>query len=89
MEKQVYALFTKVRQNWCNTCDSGGDCKNCIVSEILNNIKALETGCAQTANEGCAYCWDDRRKKDKEIFYFDAANNMRVSEYCPACGRKY
>ena len=87
MEKSVYALFNKVRQNWCNTCDSNGDCKNCIISEILNDIKYLEVG-AQTS-EGCAYCWDDKRKRSKEIFYFDAANNMRVSEYCPACGRKY
>lgn len=86
MEKSVYALFNKVRQNWCNTCDSG-DCKNCMVSELLNDIKYLEVT-TETA-EGCSYCWDDRKKKSKEIFYFDAANNMRVSEYCPACGRKY
>lgn len=86
MEKSVYALFNKVRQNWCNTCDSG-DCKNCMVSELLNDIKCLEVTTETT--EGCSYCWDDRKKKSKEIFYFDAANNMRVSEYCPACGRKY
>lgn len=86
MEKSVYALFNKVRQNWCNTCDSG-DCKNCMVSELLNDIKYLEVTTETT--EGCSYCWDDRKKKSKEIFYFDAANNMRVSEYCPACGRKY
>lgn len=88
MEKSVYALFNKVRQNWCNTCDSGGDCKGCMVSELLNDIKYLDVGAAE-ASEGCSYCWDDRRKKSKEIFYFDSANNMRVSEYCPACGRKY
>ena len=87
MEKQVYALFNKVRQNWCNTCD-GGDCKNCMVSELLNDIKYFDIGETE-AQEGCSYCWDDRKKKSKEIFYFDAANNMRVSEYCPACGRKY
>jgi len=87
MEKQVYALFNKVRQNWCNTCDSG-NCKDCLVSDILNDIKYLEIGGTETS-EGCSYCWDDRKKKSKEIFYFDAANNMRVSEYCPACGRKY
>lgn len=86
MEKSVYALFNKVRQNWCNTCD-GGDCKNCTVSELLNDIKHLEV--ATETTEGCSYCWDDRKKKSKEIFYFDSANNMRVSEYCPACGRKY
>ena len=87
MEKSVYALFNKVRQNWCNTCD-GGDCKNCTVSELLNDIKYLDVSMVETS-EGCSYCWDDRKKKSKEIFYFDSANNMRVSEYCPACGRKY
>lgn len=87
MEKQVYALFSKVRQNWCNTCD-GGDCKNCMVSELLNDIKYLDVSEVE-AQEGCSYCWDSRKKKSKEIFYFDAANNMRTSEYCPACGRKY
>lgn len=87
MDKQIYTLFNKVRQNWCNTCD-GGDCKNCMISELLNDIKYLDVGTTET-NEGCSYCWDDRKKKSKEIFYFDSANNMRVSEYCPACGRKY
>lgn len=87
MEKQVYALFSKVRQNWCNTCD-GGDCKNCMISELLNDIKCLESNGTEI-QEGCSYCWDNRKKKSKEIFYFDAANNMRTSEYCPACGRKY
>lgn len=88
MEKEVYALFNKVRQNWCNTCDSQDECKECMISELLNGIKVLEIGGAQTS-EGCVYCWDDRRRKNKEIFYFDSANNMRISEYCPACGRKY
>lgn len=39
---------------------------------------------------GCFYCWDSRKKKDKQPFYFfDAANNMRECDYCPKCGRKY
>ena len=38
---------------------------------------------------GCGYCWDKRRKKSKELFFLDAANNMRVCIYCPFCGRKY
>lgn len=87
MEKQVYALFNKVKQNWCNVCD-GGECRDCVVSELLTQIKNLEIGEAEIS-EGCAYCWDAKRKKEKEIFFFDAANNMRVSEYCPMCGRKY
>ena len=36
---------------------------------------------------GCGYCWDKRRKRNKELSFLDAANNMRVCIYCPYCGR--
>ena len=38
---------------------------------------------------GCGYCWDKKRKKEKELFFLDAANNMRICNFCPYCGRKY
>ena len=38
---------------------------------------------------GCRFCWDKRKKKAKELFFLDAANNMRVCNYCPYCGRSY
>ena len=38
---------------------------------------------------GCKFCWDRRKKKNKELFFLDAANNMRVCLYCPWCGRSY
>ncbi len=38
---------------------------------------------------GCGFCWDKKRKKNKELFFLDAANNMRVCSFCPSCGRKY
>ena len=38
---------------------------------------------------GCGFCWDRKRKKEKELFFLDAANNMRVCNFCPSCGRKY
>ena len=38
---------------------------------------------------GCGFCWDKKKKKEKELFFLDAANNMRVCDYCPHCGRKY
>lgn len=38
---------------------------------------------------GCGFCWDKKRKKSKELFFLDSANNMRVCDYCPSCGRKY
>lgn len=38
---------------------------------------------------GCAYCWDKKRKKNKELFFLDAANNMRICNFCPNCGRSY
>jgi len=39
---------------------------------------------------GCKYCWDNRKQQEKEpLYFFDTANNMRESNYCPYCGRKY
>jgi hypothetical protein len=38
---------------------------------------------------GCKLCWDKRVKKEKELYFFDSANNMRICHYCPYCGRKY
>lgn len=38
---------------------------------------------------GCGFCWNSKRKVEKELFFFDAANNMRPCLYCPSCGRKY
>ena len=39
---------------------------------------------------GCFYCWDSKYRKEKEqLYFFDAANNLKVCDYCPKCGRKY
>ena len=39
---------------------------------------------------GCFYCWDSKHKKEKEqLYFFDAANNLKICDYCPKCGRKY
>lgn len=38
---------------------------------------------------GCGFCWDKKRCKDKELFFLDKANNMRVCSFCPNCGRKF
>lgn len=44
---------------------------------------------AQEQEFGCSFCYDNRAKKDIEIYFFDRANNMRISVYCPYCGRKF
>ena len=36
---------------------------------------------------GCGFCWDKRKLRTKELFFLDAANNMRQCYYCPNCGR--
>lgn len=38
---------------------------------------------------GCGFCWDKKRNKEKELFFLDNANNMRICTYCPSCGRRY
>ena len=43
----------------------------------------------QDVEFGCGFCWDKRKQRDKELFFLDAANNLRICNYCPSCGRKY
>ena len=39
---------------------------------------------------GCFYCYDNKKKKEKEqLDFFDAANNLKICDFCPKCGRKY
>ena len=38
---------------------------------------------------GCPFCWDLKRRREKDLFFFDQANNFRQCYYCPNCGRKY
>ena len=56
-------------------------------NEYLNEVnpKQLEN----QLEYGCGYCWDKKRNREKELFFLDAANNMRICTYCPSCGRKY
>ena len=51
--------------------------------EILSPTKQVEI------EFGCGFCWDKKKKRNKELFFLDTANNMRVCNYCPYCGRKY
>lgn len=37
----------------------------------------------------CSFCWDRKKKKSRELFFFDHANNLRPCLYCPICGRSY
>lgn len=48
-----------------------------------------ETAVESDIEFGCKFCWDRKRKKEKELFFLDAANNMRICNYCPYCGRPY
>lgn len=41
------------------------------------------------AQIGCKFCWDEKRKQEKQLMFFDQANNLRVCNYCPWCGRAY
>ena len=55
----------------------------------------FETTTTEQQNEvvveefGCFYCWDKNKNRNKELFFLDAANNMRECHYCPSCGRKF
>ena len=63
--------------------------------DFLMEPEELVTTATATENEaveeefGCKFCYDKRKKKDKELFFLDHANNMRVCLFCPYCGREY
>lgn len=38
---------------------------------------------------GCKFCWDPRTSREKELTFFDQANNLRTCKFCPWCGREY
>lgn len=44
---------------------------------------------AQLEEEYCDFCWDRKKKRDKELFFLDKANNLRICSFCPNCGRAY
>ena len=50
-------------------------------NEVLNPSSTTEQ------EFGCGFCWDKKKKKEKELFFLDAANNMRPCLFCPYCGR--
>lgn len=56
-------------------------------SDYLNEINAKQH--EEITEFGCVFCWDKKRNKEKELFFLDKANNMRVCTYCPNCGRQY
>ena len=88
MNKEFYQLYKNVKYNWCSNCD--GECHNCYVKDILNQIEDLDASLDTTPMdnvEGCFVC-QDKKGKSQDVFYFDKANNMREANFCPNCGRK-
>ena len=58
--------------------------------KYYNDEEAYENVLEQPATEEyCDFCWDRKKKKDKELFFLDKANNLRLCSYCPNCGRAY
>lgn len=43
----------------------------------------------QLEEEYCDFCWDRKKKRSKELFFLDKANNLRLCSFCPNCGRAY
>lgn len=54
--------------------------------DYLNEVNKKEE---IIADFGCGFCWDKKKNKNKELFFLDSANNMRVCFFCPSCGRKF
>lgn len=52
--------------------------------EFLTNTEEVEI----EPEFGCGFCWDKKKNKNIEIYFFDKANNFRVCKFCPNCGRE-
>ena len=63
--------------------------KNSYYNDEEENYDTIEITPTNEYDFGCGFCWDKRRNKSKELFFLDAANNMRICSYCPNCGRAY
>ena len=57
-------------------------------NEVYMQYKAYSQKIQPRQEIECGYCWDSKKKKTKELFFLDRANNMRICIYCPSCGRK-
>lgn len=56
-----------------------------IEEEYDNTVDTYNT----TDDYGCQFCWDPRTSREKELTFFDQANNLRTCKFCPWCGREY
>ena len=84
MDKKIYSIYASIQKNWCSGCDA--ECKSCYVTELLENIKELDS--SESSNEeGCFICLD-KKGKSKDVFYDSGRGGLGVAIYCPNCGRK-
>ena len=56
--------------------------------EYYEESQPEEDSCVEE-EYGCAFCWDKKKNREFELYFFDRANNLRVCRYCPNCGRQY
>lgn len=89
MNKELYQLYKNIKYNWCSDCDSG-ECQNCYVQNILNQVEDLDSAFQNDGaiiSEGCFIC-QDKKGKNKEVFYDSGRGGLGISNFCPNCGRK-
>ena len=75
---------------YCEGCEDFKT-KNCSDDCIFNQIKICLNENVDIDSferqEYCAICAPKKGKK-KEIFYDDGRGGLRISSYCPECGKK-
>lgn len=89
MNKDFYEIYEMVKESHCLDCDI--PCSDsCSIFKTLTKIEDLSYSSSSSSfsDENCIYCYDKKRKIDKEIFYDDGRGGLKIADYCPNCGRK-
>ena len=91
MDKNFYELYEMVKDTHCLDCDVSCT-EDCVILQILNKIESLSYNDNNSDpffnDNNCPYCYDKKRKINKEIFYDDGRGGLKIADYCPNCGRK-
>ena len=87
MNKNVFEIYSYVKNSFCSNCDVEEGCDECAFSYILNMLENLEHDDSAPSQEGCHICLT-KQGRSQEVFYDDGRGGLRIAEYCPLCGRK-
>lgn len=87
MDKNVFEIYSYVKNFFCSNCDVEEGCNECAFSYILGMLENLEYNNEASSQEGCHICLT-KQGRPQEVFYDDGRGGLGIAKYCPLCGRK-